>query len=207
MIVLLSLLTMFQLNANNLSTRAFYSNLLYSEKALDSTHLDFEGFIENTKYYLDEKDVAPCEIKRVENLLGKIHNVMFKTFYACTKNSPKAETFSDAIDGRHTPDSQHYAALMHSALSLKGIKTDFFRTPTHYGLHYEEPRTGEELYWCVITPLAMSGPAKDKKEYAAMFNKYKNPQLNGTGNIKDSDIKLISDDEFAEMNISPSNNL
>ena len=40
-----------------------------------------------------------------------------------------------------------------------------------------------------------------------MFNKYKNPQLNGTGNIKDSDIKLISDDEFAEMNISPSNNL
>ena len=91
------------------------------------------------------------------------------------------------------------------SLSLKGIKTDFFRTPTHYGLHYEDQRTGEELYWCIITPLAMSGAAKDKKEYAAMFNKYKNPQLNGVEKIKESDIKLISDDEFAEMNISPIN--
>ena len=50
-----------------------------------------------------------------------------------------------------------------------------------------------------------SMPAKDKKEYAAMFNKYKNPDINGTEKIKESDIKLISDDEFAEMNISSIN--
>ena len=205
MIVLLSLLTAFQLNANNLSTRAFYSNLLYSEKAPEGRHLDFEGFIENTKNYMGEQDKASCEIKRVENLLGKLHNVMFKTFYSCTKNSPKAQTFNDAIDGKHTPDSQHYASLMHSALSLKGIKTDFFKTPTHYGIHYEDQKTGQELYWCIITPLAMNGPAKNKKEYAAMFNEYKNPQINGESFIDESDIKLISDDEFAEMNLSSSN--
>ncbi|MCX6112269.1 MAG: hypothetical protein NTY22_03150 [Proteobacteria bacterium] len=202
MIFLLSLLAVFQLNADNLSTRAFYSNLLYAEKSPYNGHINFEGFIENTKNHIDEKDKKDCEIKKVEYLLGKIHNVMLKTFYSCAADAPRAETFGDAIDGKHTPDSQHYASLIHSALSLKGIKTDFFRTPTHYGIHYEDQKSGEELYWCIITPLAMNGPARNKKEYAAMFNKYKNPEVNGTNKIKETDIKLISDDEFAEMNMS-----
>ncbi|MEI6093181.1 MAG: hypothetical protein WCQ47_05805 [bacterium] len=198
MLIIMSLLTIFQLNASNMSTRAFYSNFLYSEKAPSENHLNFEGFIGNTSKFIS-KTSASCETKEVEKLLGKLHNMMLDTFYSCAAGSPKAATFTEAVDGKHTPDSQHYASLMHSALSLKGIKTDFFKTPTHYGVHYENENTGEELYWCIITPLSRKAPASNKQDYVNIFNKYKNPDINGKNNIKESDVKLISVDEFADM--------
>ena len=210
MILILSLFMAFQLNAENLSTRAFYSNFLYVEKAPSSDHINFEGFIENTTKYMPDKkaqkikdpnELVSYNTKDVEYLLGAIHNIMLDTFYSCAATAPRAKTFSEAVDGQHTPDSQHYASLIHSALSLKGIKTDFFKTPTHYGIHYEDDKTGKEMFWCIITPLAMHGPARDKKEYAAIFNRYKNPDINGKKNIRPTDIKLISPDEFAQMNM------
>ncbi|MEI6080089.1 MAG: hypothetical protein WCQ53_05605 [bacterium] len=201
MIFILSLFMCFNLHAENTSTRAFFSNFLYAEKSPSASHVSFEGFLENTIEHVKDKKTSNYEMKDVEYLLGKIHNVMLDTFYSCATTAPKATTFTDAVDGQHTPDSQHYASLVHSALSLKGIKTDFFKTPTHYGIHYEDEKTGKEIYWCIITPLAMQGPARDKKQYAVLFNKYKNPEINGAKKIKESDIKLISADEFAQMNM------
>lgn len=198
MFILLSFLAIFQLNASNMSTRAFFSNFLYSEKAPASSHLNFEGFIGNTSKFIP-KTSSSCEIKEVEKLLGKLHNMMLDTFYSCATDSPKAMTFTDSVDGKHTPDSQHYASLMHSALSLKGIKTDFFKTPTHYGIHYEDENTGEELYWCIVTPLSKKAPARTKQDYVNVFNKYKNPDINGKTNIKEADVTLISVDEFTDM--------
>jgi hypothetical protein len=210
MILMLSLIMAFQLNAENLSTRAFYSNFLYSEKAPSSSHISFEGFIENTSQHMAGKKAKKVTVanetpsysaKDIEYMLGAIHNIMLDTFYSCAATAPRANTFNEAVNGKYTPDSQHYASLIHSALSLKGIKTDFFKTPTHYGIHYEDDKTGKEMYWCIITPLAMRGPAKNKKQYAAIFNKYKNPEINGRHNITESEIELISPDEFAQMNM------
>ena len=87
--------------------------------------------------------------------------------------------------------------MIHSALSMKGIKTKFFQTPTHYGIYYSDKRTGERLFWCIITPLAMSKPAKNLKEYVAVFNKFKNPEINGRIKLTGRDVRLLSIDEFA----------
>ena len=179
------------------SSRAFYSNFLFVETTHPSiSHTSFEGFIENVKNNVPVKVSNEPTVKEVETAIGKIHNVLVKTFYECTKTKPKARSFAEAVDGKHTPDSQHYASLLHSALYTKGIMTDFFKTPTHYGIHYKEPKTGKELFWCIITPLAKQGAAKSTKAYIKIFNKYKNPEINGKEDIKESDVKIISSDEF-----------
>lgn len=179
------------------SSRAFYSNFLFTETSHPSvSHANFEGFIENVKNNVTITVGDVPTIKEVNSAIGKIHNVLIHTFYDCSATKPKATSFAEAVDGKHTPDSQHYASLMHSALYTKGIMTDFFKTPTHYGIHYEDPNTGKELFWCIITPLANKGAAKSVKAYVKIFNKYKNPEINGKEDIKESDIKIISPDEF-----------
>ena len=180
------------------SSRAFYSNFLFVETTHpDVSHKNFEGFVENVRNNIPapEKD-GVYNVKEVEKAIERAHNILIKTFYECAASKPKAKTFSEAVDGKHTPDSQHYASLLHSALYTKGIVTDFFSTPTHYGIHYTDPKTGKEIFWCIITPLAKKGAAKNVKAYVKIFNKYKNPQINGKKNIVESDVKIISADEF-----------
>jgi len=63
-------------------------------------------------------------------------------------------------------------------------------------LHYKDPKTGKELFWCIITPIAKKGAAKSKKAYVKIFNKYKNPEINGAQDIKDTDVKIISAEDF-----------
>jgi hypothetical protein len=75
---------------------------------------------------------------------------------------------------------------------------DFFKTPTHYGIHYKDPKTDKELFWCIITPLAKKGAAKNIKAYVKIFNKYKNPEINGKEDLKDSGVKVISAEEFVK---------
>jgi hypothetical protein len=179
------------------SSRAFYSNFLFVEASHPSvSHANFEGFIENVKNNVPIKVSSAPTITEVETAIGRIHNVLIKTFYDCSATKPRAASFTEAVDGKHTPDSQHYASLLHSALYTKGIMTDFFKTPTHYGIHYKDPKTGKQLFWCIITPLAKIGAAKSVKAYIKIFNKYKNPEINGKEDIKESDVKIISPDEF-----------
>jgi hypothetical protein len=179
------------------SSRAFYSNFLFVETSHPSvSHTNFEGFIENVKNNVQVTVSNEPTVKEVETAIGKMHNVLIKTFYGCSATKPRAISFAEAVDGKHTPDSQHYASLLHSALYTKGIMTDFFKTPTHYGIHYKDPKTEKELFWCIITPLAKQGAAKSAKAYVKIFNKYKNPEINGKEDIKVSDIKIISPDEF-----------
>jgi hypothetical protein len=179
--------------------RAFYSNFLFQETTHPNvSHKNFEGFIENVKNNIPAPTSTPAALTEIEKTIEKIHNILVKTFYECTANKPKALSFVEAVDGKHTPDSQHYASLLYSALYTKGITTDFFKTPTHYGIHYKEPKTGEELFWCIITPLAKKGAAKNKKAYVKIFNKYKNPKINGAHNIKDIDVKIISVEDFVQ---------
>ena len=163
------------------------------------SHTDFEGFIENVKNNVPIEASSAPTIKEVETAIGRIHNVLIKTFYDCSATKPRATSFAEAVDGKHTPDSQHYASLLHSALYTKGIMTDFFKTPTHYGIHYKDPKTGKELFWCIITPLAKKGAAKSAKDYIKIFNKYKNPEINGKEDIKESDVKIISPDVFFSL--------
>ena len=207
--LILAICSLFNLGAENLSTRAFYSNFLYAERAPAESHLNFEGFIDNTlKYMKDPKSVdvrytenlPKYSMKEVQALVGKIHNIMLDTFYSCARGAPKAEKFSEAVNGTNTPDSQHYASLLHSALGIRGIKTDFIKTPYHYGLHYTDPRTGEEMFWCIIMPLSMQRPPKDIKSYVKIFNKYRNKDLNPTP-IKESQVEILSIDDFADMNM------
>jgi len=189
-IMLISSLMSFGAYSEAPSSRAFYSNFLFAETSRrDVSHKNFEGFIENVKNNVKDSE-------DVERTIEDIHNILYKTFYECTATKPKATTFSEAVDGKHTPDSQHYASLLHSALFSKGITTDFFKTPTHYGIYYKSPKTGKELFWCIITPLAKKGAAKSAKAYVKIFNKYKNPEINGKEDIKESDIKIMSPDDF-----------
>jgi len=177
--------------------RAFYSNFLFQETTHPNiSHKNFEGFIENVKNNIPAPANTPPSLKEVEKTIEKIHNVLVKTFYECTANKPKATSFVEAVDGKHTPDSQHYASLLYSALYTKGITTDFFKTPTHYGIHYKDPSTGKELFWCIITPLAKKGAAQSTKAYVRIFNKYKNPEINGKQNIKVSDVKIMNAEDF-----------
>jgi hypothetical protein len=179
------------------SSRSFYSNFLFTENSSRNVgHKNFEGFIENVKNNIKVPVESERTLKNVEAAIEDIHNILFKTFYECTASKPKATTFSEAVDGMHTPDSQHYASLLHSALYTKSILTDFFKTPTHYGVHYKDLKTDKELFWCIITPLAKKGAAKSVKAYVKIFNKYKNPEINGKENIKESDVKIMSTDEF-----------
>jgi len=196
-LALCSLLLSNGLSAESPSSRAFYSNFLFVETFHPSvSHANFEGFIENVKNNVPVAVSKEPTIKEVETAIGKIHNVLVNTFYECTKSKPMAKSFAEAVEGKNTPDSQHYASLLHSALYTKGIMTDFFKTPTHYGIHYRDPKTGQELFWCIITPLTKIGAAKSAKTYVKIFNKYKNPEINGKENIKESDIEIISPDEF-----------
>jgi hypothetical protein len=179
------------------SSRAFYSNFLFVETSHPNKyHANFEGFIENVKNNVPVKVSSEPTVKEVELAIGKIHNVLVKTFYECTASKPRATSFAEAVEGKHTPDSQHYASLLHSALYTKGIMTDFFVTPTHYGIHYREPKTGKELFWCIITPIAKTGAANSISDYVKIFNRYKNPEINGKKDIQDSDVKIISADDF-----------
>ena len=195
--------------AENLSTRAFYSNFLFSERSHPESHLNFEGFIDNTINHVkdpknanikDSKRLPRYSMKDVREIIGKIHNIMHDTFYTCSRTAPKADSFADAVNGTNTPDSHHYASLLHSALSIRGVQTDFFKTPYHYGLHYTDPATGAQMFWCIITPLSMQVPPSDIKTYVTVFNRYRNRELNPTA-IKESDIRMVSVDEFADMNM------
>jgi hypothetical protein len=199
----------FNLGAENLSTRAFYSNFLFAEKAPAESHLNFEGFVDNTVKHLkdprsvdirDTQNLPTYSMKEVQAIVGKIHNIMIDTFYSCARTAPKAERFYEAVNGTNTPDSHHYASLFHSALGIRGIKTDFIKTPYHYGIHYTDPLTGEEMFWCIITPLSMQAPPKDIKSYVSIFNKYRNKELNPKA-IKESDVEIVSVDGFADMNM------
>jgi hypothetical protein len=201
--------SVFGLDAENLSTRSFYSNFLFAEKAPAGSHLNFEGFVDNTlKHLKDPKSVdirytqtlPQYSMQEVHSLVGKIHNTMLDTFYTCARTAPKAEKFYDAVNGTNTPDSHHYASLLHSALGIRGIKTDFIKTPYHYGIHYTDPNTGEEMFWCIITPLSMKTPPKNIKSYVNVFNKYRNKDLNPSP-IKESQVEIISVDNFADMNM------
>jgi len=195
MIVLILALLASSANSESLSTRAFYSNFLFVEKGhLNMSHVNFEGFLSNMENTF-------CSADNVERMIERTHNIIVETFYSCTAGAPKASTFSDAIDGHHSPDSQHYASLIQSALSMQGIKTDFFKTPTHYGIHYKDAVTGRELYWCILTPLAKKGAPKSVDEYVKIFNKYKAPDINGKNNITATDVRVISVDEFTNLNL------
>ncbi len=195
--------------AESHSTRAFYSNFLYAERALPESHLNFEGFISNTFSHLKDPKTSNItklrilpeySIKEVYDLTGKIHNMMVDTFYSCARTAPKATSFSAAVNGTNTPDSQHYASLIHSALSLRGIRTSFLKTPYHYGIHYRDPRTSEEMFWCIITPLAMREPPKTISAYVKTFNEFRNKELNPR-EISNTEIRLISVDEFSNINM------
>lgn len=187
------------------TTRAFYSNMLFSESAPNDDHLSFEGFIENIRDRVPTSCVVRmegedkynyCNIEEVKRMLGKVHNILFETFYTCATTAPRASKFYEAVDGKHTPDSHHYASLVHSALLARGVKTDFFSTPTHYGIHYQDPATQKELYWCIITAQANKKPASNFREYIKIFNKYKNPEINGVRDLIPSEIQLISEYNF-----------
>lgn len=187
------------------TTHSFYSNFLFDENAADENHLNLEGFIENARDRVPDKCIARkdgidvqryCNIEEVKKMLGRIHNILFETIYTCASTAPRAKDFSEAVDGKHTPDSHHYASLIHSALTAKGVSTNFFKTPTHYGIHYQDPRTSQELYWCIITAQANKKPAANFREYIKIFNKYKNPEINGKRNITPSDIEMLSEEDF-----------
>ena len=92
------------------NSRAFYSNFLFQETNHPNvSHKNFEGFIENVKNNIPAPASTPASLKEVEVTIEKIHNILVKTFYECTANKPKALSFVEAVDGKHTPDSQHYA--------------------------------------------------------------------------------------------------
>ena len=190
------------------TTHAFYSNFLFNEHSDNQNHLSIEGFVENIRNRVpsncmtkvDGQDTYKyCGINEVRKMFGKVHNILFETFYTCAAGTPRAKSFSDAVDGKHTPDSHHYASLVHSALTARGIKTEFFSTPTHYGIHYQDPKTSQELYWCIITAQSNKKPASNFREFLTIFNKYKNPEINGKRNITPSDIKLLSSQDFCDQ--------
>ncbi len=187
------------------TTHAFYSNMLFSEGAPEDDHLSFEGFIENIRERVStpctvridgEDKYNDCSIEDVKKMLGRAHNILFETFYTCASTAPRASRFYEALDGKHTPDSHHYASLMHSALLARGVRTDFFSTPTHYGIHYQDPATSKELYWCIITAQANKKPASNFREYIKIFNKYKNPEINGVRELTPKEIQIMSAYDF-----------
>ncbi|HOW16260.1 MAG TPA: hypothetical protein PK443_00960 [bacterium] len=186
-------------------THAFYSNIMFDENAPDESHINFEGFINNINNTVSGNCISRtegvdvykyCNIQNVKKMLGRIHNILFETFYTCASNAPRAATFFEAVDGKHTPDSHHYASLIHSAFISRGVKTDFFSTPSHYGIHYQDPITSKELYWCIITAQSNHVPATNFREYIKIFDRYKNPEINGVRGLKPSEIKIMSADEF-----------
>ncbi len=196
---ILTVLSFSGVSAEVIPDRAFYSNFLFQETDHPNiSHKNFEGFIENVKNNIPALKSTTPSLKEIESTIEKAHNILVNTFYGCTASKPKAHSFVEAVDGKHTPDSQHYASLLYSALYTKGIVSDFFKTPTHYGIHYKDPKTDKELFWCIITPLAKKGAAKNIKAYVKIFNKYKNPEINGKEDLKDSDVKVISAEEFVK---------
>lgn len=200
----ITLLLVFNFSYSNTTySKSIYSDFLYREKADKEIHKNFEGFVENVLNYIPDKKANTKNgfpeycLEEVKYFLGKIHNVMVDTFYSCSHSSPKASNFSEAISGKNTPDSHHYAALMHSALLMKGIKTSFFKTPTHYGLYYKDKKTNEEIFWCIITGNANVSPASSLEKYVILFNKNKNEEINK--DIKKEDVTFLSPEEFSKQ--------
>jgi hypothetical protein len=209
MILSLILSLSFVLNLNSApkyTSPSLYNNFLKSEKASVEVYKNFEGFVSNVVNYVKDenkikKEFPKYSVKELRKILGRIHNTMINTIYSCSTKKPKAKTFSEAIDGKHTPDSNHYAALIHSAFQmLTGVKTEFFKTPSHYGLFYRDEKTGEELYWCIIVSASNKLAPQTMKEYITLFNKNKNPEINGKEDLLAKDVNIISAKDFYSIN-------
>jgi hypothetical protein len=203
--VLLFISSVFAANNLTLKKETLYSDFLKLEKASEDINYSLDEYLSKTLSMKDQhcKKVTEegCELKgqysmkELITVLGNLHNMMMDSFYSGSKKVSLAKSFSEAIDGQHTPDSHHYAALVASALSLRGVSASFFKAGTLTGLYFGEAKGNKELYWCILTPLAPK-PAQSKAEYVKLFNKFKNPKINGTENIKETDIYFMDDYDF-----------
>lgn len=207
--MILSFILSFVLSLNcapKYTSPSLYSNFLKSEKAKVEVYKNFEGFVSNVVNYVKDenktkKEFPKYSVKELRSILGRIHNTMINTIYSCSTEKPKARTFSEAIDGKHTPDSHHYAALIHSAFQmLTGVKTEFLKTPTHYGLFYRDKETGEEIYWGIIVSASNKLAPATMNEYITLFNKYKDKKINGENDLLAKDINIISAKDFYTIN-------
>ncbi|MBN1114605.1 MAG: hypothetical protein JXA66_04635 [Oligoflexia bacterium] len=214
MYILLCLLSSFTVYSANISDSTLYKNILVNEKISPKIQEALNGFLKNTRFIPDKKALyndregfvilREYTVNEVDYLIGKIHNILIDTLYHCDATAPRADSFEEALDGRHTPDSQHYAALMHSALAIRGIETSFFKTPSHYGIYYKDEKTGKELYWCILTHLEKSGAACSREDYVEIYNRNKNEDINGDDDLTVADITMLTAGEFMNADFSAS---
>jgi len=186
-----------------------YQEILDSERPSSQINKNLNGFLDNSVRFVKDKHckvvenkgtivVGKYKINEVESFLGITHNVLVSTLYHCDAAAPKASSFAMAIDGKHTPDSSHYAALISSALELKGIDVDFFAVKNKfYGVRYKENKKHpKQLFWCILTTQTKKGPTTSVKEYVKLFNKYNDFKVNGISKITASDVTFLSKQDF-----------
>lgn len=128
-----------------------FAYALSLEGAQSESLENYNGFLNNTKGILQKLDYL--DFCNLEPIVGTVHNILIQTLYHCDAEASRAITFNEAVSAKNTPDSIHYALLMHDALLYRGIYSTFFSiNDLFYGIVISCKNS--KFYWSILNPIA-----------------------------------------------------